>query len=78
MARSKRTLEGAIIVRVGDIARHLKWCLNSTKRWLAHEGILHKQPGRYGRTYTTFPELCLVNPHIAHEIRARKYCDESS
>lgn len=76
MARSKTTLEGAIILKVGEIARYLGWSRNRTKRWLSNERILHKQPGHYGNTYTTFPELCLINAPAAHEIRARKFADE--
>ena len=76
MARSAAGLEGAVIVPVGAAMRALGWSRNRTKRWLRAEGILHKQRGQYGRTYTTLGELCSAFPGAAHDIRARILGDE--
>lgn len=74
MARGNN-LEGRLILKVGEVAKQLRWTRNRTKRWLAKEGILHKQPGHYGATYTTFAELRLVHPQVVDDIRARMFND---
>lgn len=53
MARCESDLNGAVVVYAGDVARGLGWTTIKAKRWLRRNGIGRKEPGRYGRWYTT-------------------------
>lgn len=72
MALGEIDLSGAIVVPVSKVAAVLKWPLNTTKRWLAKEGILRKQSGgKYGRVYTTRALIRSAFPEAADDIIAR-------
>lgn len=44
---------GSVVLPVDDVAKALGWKTRKAKRWLMRHGIGRKEPGKYGRWYTT-------------------------
>lgn len=53
MARGEVDLNGAVILYADDVAKALSWPTIKAKRWLRRNKIGRKEPGAYGRWYTT-------------------------
>lgn len=53
MALGEIDLSSAVVVPVSGVAKALGWSTIAAKRWLQRHGIGRKEPGRYGRWYTT-------------------------
>lgn len=53
MAHGEYDLSGAVVLPVDRLARSLGWTTLKAKRWMRRNGIGRKEPGKYGRWYTT-------------------------